>query len=96
MITERVLKLINENYILSVLIYLRSFTQEKVTIDESIYEFFKKIKRDYHNSIFCLCLTKYDLFVKDFLEGSSYHKPDENLEPEEIKEKDREAMKLIE
>ena len=95
LISERVLKLINENYILSVFIYLRSFTQEKVTIDGSIYDFFEKIKRDYHNSIFCLCLTKYDLFVKN-LEGSTYYKPNQDLEPEEIKDKDREAMKLIE
>ena len=96
MITERVFKLINENYILSVFIYLRSFTQEKVTTDEVIYEFYKKIKDNYHNSIFCLCLTKYDLFVKNYLEGSNYYKLDKDKDPQEIKEKDREAMKLIE
>ena len=96
MITERVFKLINENYIFSIFIYLRSFTQEKVTTDGVIYEFFKKIKDNYQNSIFCLCLTKYDLFVNNYLEGSNYYKPDHDKDPEEIKEKDREAMKLIE
>ena len=92
--TERVFKLINENYILSVFIYLRSFTQEKVTDNGIIYEFFKKVKDNYHDSIFCLCLTKYDKFVKDYLEGSKYYKPDQD--PEKEKEKNREAKKLIE
>ena len=32
---------------------------------------------------------------KKYLEGSSYYKPDQDLEPEEIKEKNRKAMKLI-
>ena len=92
-LTERVYKLINENCIFSVFIYLISFTQEKLTFNGMIYEFFKEIKDNYHNSIFCLCLTKYDSFVEDYLKGSKYYKPHHN--PEKQRDKNREANRYI-
>ena len=73
--TERLFKLLNENYIMSIFVYLKSFTQEKVTTNGMIYAFFKKIKDNYHNSIFCVCLTKYDKFLNDFLKGSDHYNP---------------------
>ena len=93
-ITERLFKLLNEKYIMSIFVYLRSFTQEKVISNTVIYEFFTKIKENYHNSIFCVCLTKYDLFVKNYLEGSKYYKPIQD--PEIEREKNRDIKKLIE
>ena len=78
---------------LSIFIYLRSFTQENVTENGAILEFYQKIKENYLDSNFCICLTKYDLFLKEYLEGSKFYNPNKN--PED-KERNRDAYKSIE
>ena len=88
---ERLFKLLNENN-LSIFIYLKSFTQEKITDNGMIYKFFMKIKESYNHSIFCICLTKYDQFLNKFLKGSNYYMPEDKKK----KDKTREANKFIE
>ena len=89
---ERLFKLLNEKFIMSIFVYLRSFIQEKVTNNGMIYKFFNKIKENYNNSIFCVCLTKYDQFLKKFLKGSDYYMPDSNKKIN----KNKDAKKFIE
>ena len=93
-IVERIFKLINEKYILYFFIYLRSFTQSNVTENDGIFEFFNKIEKSNQNSIFCICLTKYDLFVIDDLKGSDYYNPD--IDPKEKKNKNYDLHKTLE
>ena len=82
-------KLLNTHYIHSIFVFLRSMTQESV-INEYEQSIWSKIKENYQNSLFFICLTKYDAYLKDILKGSFFYQPD--TDSIILKEKTKDAL----
>jgi len=93
LIADRLLNFLNNDCMICVFIFLRSFPQTDIT-NQNIHKFFNSFKNIYTNSIFCVCLTKYDLFFKQCLKKSKYYKPETNSKNLEVK--NREAERFIE
>jgi len=62
--------------------------------NQNIHKFFNSFRKIYSNSIFCVCLTKYDFLFKHCLKKSKYYKPETNSK--KLDEKNRKAEKFIE
>ena len=90
-IKDRFFKLLEQKFLFSIFIYLKSMVQEQV-IDKVNIEVFKRIRKEHANSIFCICLTKYDIFLTDFLEGSDFL--NKSSEKKTSREKTKEASKF--
>ncbi len=93
LIADRLLNFLNDNCMICVFIFLRSFPETNMT-NQNIHKFFNSFRKIYSNSIFCVCLTKYDFLFKNCLKKSKYYKPETNSK--KLDEKNRKAEKFIE
>jgi hypothetical protein len=73
--------------IFSVFIFVRSLVEEKV-VNQVQNDLMLEIKEYVTNSSFCVCLTKYDALVNDYIKGSDYYQPDSDIKIREEKSKD--------
>jgi hypothetical protein len=92
-IKERIFKLIRENYLFTVFIYTKSLTEPCLS-NKEIHTFFDEIQAKYMNSLFFICLTKYDELIELKMKGSQFYLEDKK--EKKRKEKTIDLIKLNE